>query len=168
MEPNVLPLNSVIGNVEGMLRRLIGEDIQLVIRPDPHNGHVKADPGQLEQVLMNLVVNARDAMPNGGLLAVETSQVELARTPMHHLHPLPLGHYVKLTVTDTGCGIPKEKQKLVFERFEKLNEYAQGTGLGLSICKLIVHKWKGDIWIDSEYTGGARFMFSHPLKIEKE
>ena len=71
-------------------------------------------------------------------------------------------------VTDTGCGIPKEKQKLVFERFEKLNEYAQGTGLGLSICKLIVHKWKGDIWIDSEYTGGARFMFSHPLKIEKE
>lgn len=71
------------------------------------------------------------------------------------------------SVTDTGCGIPKEKQKLVFERFEKLNEYAQGTGLGLSICKLIVHKWKGDIWIDSEYTGGARFMFSHPLKIEK-
>ena len=73
-----------------------------------------------------------------------------------------------VSVTDTGCGIPKEKQKLVFERFEKLNEYAQGTGLGLSICKLIVHKWKGDIWIDSEYTGGARFMFSHPLKIEKE
>ena len=72
------------------------------------------------------------------------------------------------SVTDTGCGIPKEKQGLVFERFEKLNEYAQGTGLGLSICKLIVSKWKGAIWIDPDYTGGARFIFSHPLKIEKE
>ena len=67
-----------------------------------------------------------------------------------------------------GCGIPKEKQGLVFERFEKLNEYAQGTGLGLSICKLIVHKWRGSIWIDPDYTGGARFVFSHPLNIEKE
>lgn len=74
----------------------------------------------------------------------------------------------RFSVTDTGCGIPKEKQKLVFERFEKLNEYAQGTGLGLSICKLIVSKWKGAIWIDPDYTGGARFIFSHPLKIEKE
>jgi K+-sensing histidine kinase KdpD len=72
------------------------------------------------------------------------------------------------SVTDTGCGIPKEKQGLVFERFEKLNEYAQGTGLGLSICKLIVHKWRGSIWIDPDYTGGARFVFSHPLNIEKE
>lgn len=71
------------------------------------------------------------------------------------------------SVTDTGCGIPKEKQALVFERFEKLNEYAQGTGLGLSICKLIVYKWKGEIWIDPDYTGGARFVFSHPLNIEK-
>ncbi|MBA3754470.1 MAG: hybrid sensor histidine kinase/response regulator, partial [Nitrospira sp.] len=85
VEPKVLPLNSVVGNVEGMLRRLIGEDIQLVIRPDPHDGYVKADPSQLEQVIMNLVVNARDAMPNGGLLAIETSQAELTRTPMHHL-----------------------------------------------------------------------------------
>lgn len=72
------------------------------------------------------------------------------------------------SVTDTGCGIPKEKQALVFERFEKLNEYAQGTGLGLSICKLIVYKWKGEIWIDPDYTEGARFVFSHPLNIEKE
>lgn len=117
MEPKVLPLNSVMGSVEGMLRRLIGEDIQLVIRPDPHNGHVKADPGQLEQVLMNLVVNARDAMPNGGLLAIETSQVELARTPMHRLHPLPLGHYVKLTVTDTGCGMNTDVLGHLFEPF---------------------------------------------------
>ena len=75
---------------------------------------------------------------------------------------------VIFSVTDTGCGIPIEKQKQVFERFEKLNEYAQGTGLGLSICKLILNIFGGDIWIDPTYTGGARFMFSHPLKVEEQ
>lgn len=162
MEPNVLPLNSVIGNVEGMLRRLIGEDIQLVIRPDPHNGHVKADPGQLEQVLMNLVVNARDAMPNGGLLAIETSQVELARTPMHHLHPLPLGHYVKLTVTDTGCGMNTDVLGHLFEPFFTTKEAHKGTGLGLSTVFGIVTTCGGGIDVWSQVGHGTTFDLYFP------
>lgn len=162
MEPNVLPLNSVIGNVEGMLRRLIGEDIQLVIRPDPHNGHVKADPGQLEQVLMNLVVNARDAMPNGGLLAIETSQVELARTPMHHLHPLPLGHYVKLTVTDTGCGMNTDVLGHLFEPFFTTKEAHKGTGLGLSTVFGIVTTYGGGIDVWSQVGHGTTFDLYFP------
>lgn len=112
------------------------------------------DVQRMQQVIINLLSNA-DKFTKGGKITLDFSVNEEKQMAI-------------FSVTDTGCGIPKEKQGLVFERFEKLNEYAQGTGLGLSICKLIVHKWKGDIWIDSEYTGGARFMFSHPLKIEKE
>ena len=115
---------------------------------------METDIQRMQQVIINLLSNA-DKFTKKGKITLDFSVDE--KTGM-----------AVFSVTDTGCGIPKEKQKLVFERFEKLNEYAQGTGLGLSICKLIVHKWKGDIWIDSEYTGGARFMFSHPLKIEKE
>ena len=148
LEPKVFPVNSAIGNIETMLRRLIGEDIQLVIRLDPADGHVKADPGQLEQVIMNLVVNGRDAMPNGGLLAIETSQVELTRTPMHHLQPLPLGHYVKLTVTDTGCGMDANILAHLFEPFFTTKEEGKGTGLGLSTVFGIVTTYGGgiDVW----------------------
>lgn len=112
------------------------------------------DVQRMQQVMINLLSNA-NKFTKRGKITLDFSVNEETQMAV-------------FSVTDTGCGIPKEKQGLVFERFEKLNEYAQGTGLGLSICKLIVHKWKGDIWIDSEYTGGARFMFSHPLKIEKE
>ena len=140
VEPKTLSFNSVVGNVDGMLQRLIGEDIQLVIRPDPYDGHVNADLGQLEQVLINLVVNARDAMPNGGLLAIETSQTELTRTPVHHLHPLPLGQYVKLTVTDTGCGMDADVLSHLFEPFFTTKEEPNGTGLGLSTVFGIVSK----------------------------
>ena len=115
---------------------------------------MRTDVQRLQQVVINLLSNA-DKFTKEGTITLK-------------LEPDTAGNVAVFSVTDTGCGIPLDKQKRVFERFEKLNEYAQGTGLGLSICKLIVHKWKGDIWIDSEYTGGARFMFSHPLKIEKE
>jgi signal transduction histidine kinase len=157
VEPKVLPLNSIVGNVEGMLRRLIGEDIQLVIRPDPGDGHVKADPGQLEQVLMNLVVNARDAMPNGGLLAIETSQTELTRTPTHHLHPLPLGPYVKLTVTDTGYGMDADVLSHLFEPFFTTKEEYKGTGLGLSTVFGIVTSSGGGIDVWSQVGHGTTF-----------
>ena len=115
---------------------------------------METDIQRMQQVIINLLSNA-DKFTKKGKITLDFSVDE--KTGM-----------AVFSVTDTGCGIPKEKQKLVFERFEKLNEYAQGTGLGLSICKLIVSKWKGAIWIDPDYTGGARFVFSHPLKIEKE
>ncbi len=112
------------------------------------------DVQRMQQVIINLLSNA-DKFTKGGKITLDFSVNEEKQMAI-------------FSVTDTGCGIPKEKQELVFERFEKLNEYAQGTGLGLSICKLIVHKWRGSIWIDPDYTGGARFVFSHPLNIEKE
>lgn len=115
---------------------------------------METDVQRMQQVIINLLSNA-DKFTKKGTITLDFSVNEETQMAV-------------FSVTDTGCGIPKEKQKLVFERFEKLNEYAQGTGLGLSICKLIVYKWKGAIWIDSDYTGGARFVFSHPLKIEKE
>ena len=114
------------------------------------------DVQRMQQVMINLLSNA-NKFTKQGKITLNLSVNEETQMAV-------------FSVTDTGCGIPKEKQGLVFERFEKLNEYAQGTGLGLSICKLIVHKWKGSIWIDPGYTGGARFVFSHPLNlnIEKE
>jgi signal transduction histidine kinase len=112
------------------------------------------DVQRMQQVIINLLSNA-NKFTKCGKITLDFSVNEEKQMAI-------------FSVTDTGCGIPKEKQGLVFERFEKLNEYAQGTGLGLSICKLIVHKWKGSIWIDPDYTGGARFVFSHPLNIEKE
>ena len=112
------------------------------------------DVQRMQQVIINLLSNA-DKFTKGGKITLDFSVNEEKQMAI-------------FSVTDTGCGIPKEKQGLVFERFEKLNEYAQGTGLGLSICKLIVHIWRGSILIDPDYTGGARFVFSHPLNIEKE
>lgn len=115
---------------------------------------LETDVQRLQQVIINLLSNA-DKFTVNGKITLDFSVDEETEMAI-------------FSVTDTGCGIPKEKQALVFERFEKLNEYAQGTGLGLSICKLIVHKWGGSIWIDADYTGGARFVFSHPLNIIKE
>lgn len=115
---------------------------------------METDVQRIQQVIINLMSNA-DKFTQQGIITLDFSIDEAKQMAI-------------FSVTDTGCGIPKEKQKLVFERFEKLNEYAQGTGLGLSICKLIVTKWKGEIWIDPDYTAGARFIFSHPLKIVKE
>ena len=110
---------------------------------------LQVDVQRLQQVLINLLTNAAKFTKNGTI----TLQFEVDREKKR----------VLFAVADTGCGIPKEKQKQVFERFEKLNEYAQGTGLGLSICKLTVDKWGGSIWIDPDYERGARFVVSHPL-----
>lgn len=163
VEPTILSVNGAVGHAEPMLRRLVGDDIQLVIRLDPYDGHVKADPGRLEQVIVNLVANARDAMPNGGLVAIETSQTELTRTPMHHLQPPPLGRYVKLTVTDTGCGMDTEVLSHLFEPFFTTKGERHGTGLGLSTVFGIVTTNGGGIDVWSQVGHGTTFDLYFPL-----
>ena len=112
---------------------------------------MRTDVQRLQQVVINLLSNA-DKFTKEGTITLK-------------LEPDTAGNVAVFSVTDTGCGIPLDKQKRVFERFEKLNEYVQGTGLGLSICKLTVEKWGGEIWIDPAYTDGARFMFTHPMNL---
>jgi signal transduction histidine kinase len=157
MDPKVLNLNTVVTNLESMLRRLIGEDIRLVTKLDPGNGRVRADQAQLEQVLMNLVVNARDAMPNGGILTLETTQVELTRSPVYHLHPLAPGPYVKLSVSDTGCGMDRQTQSHIFEPFFTTKEEGKGSGLGLSTVFGIVTQCGGGIDVGSRVGHGTKF-----------
>jgi two-component system cell cycle sensor histidine kinase/response regulator CckA len=156
-EPKVLNLNPIIANFQTMLRRLIGEDIELIVKTSPETLRVKADPAQLEQVVMNLVVNARDAMPKGGKLVIETAMATLGRTPVYHLSPLPPGPYVRLSVSDTGCGMPPEVQAHIFEPFFTTKEEGKGTGLGLSTVFGIVTQSGGGLDVTSTVGGGTRF-----------
>ncbi|OQW61444.1 MAG: hypothetical protein BVN28_07200 [Nitrospira sp. ST-bin4] len=166
-EPKVLDLNPVIGNFETMLRRLIGEDIELVLRASREPLRVKTDPAQLEQIVMNLVVNARDAMPKGGTLIIETASVEIDRTPVYHLRPLPPGAYVKLSVSDTGCGISPDVQAHIFEPFFTTKEEGKGTGLGLSTVFGIVTQSGGGLDVSSAIGQGTRFDIYLPKIIEE-
>lgn len=156
LAPVVLDLNALVSETERMLRRLIGEDIALVTTLDPGLGPVKADPGQLEQVLMNLTVNARDAMPTGGRLTIETWNVE--RGPSASPHPKGLrGPCVLLAVTDTGCGMDEATKARVFEPFFTTKELGKGTGLGLATVYGIVEQSGGTIEVWSEPGRGASF-----------
>ncbi len=156
-EPKVLSLNAIITNFESMLRRLLGEDIQFVFKLSSENLRVKADPAQLEQVVMNLVVNARDAMPNGGTLTIETASANLGRTPVYHLTPLPPGPYVRLSVGDTGHGMLPDVQAHIFEPFFTTKEEGKGTGLGLSTVFGIVTQSGGGLDVTSAVGRGTRF-----------
>lgn len=156
-EPKVLSLNPIIANFETMLRRLIGEDIEFTFKASQENLRVKTDPAQLEQVLMNLVVNARDAMPKGGKLTIETASANLGRTPVYHLSPLPPGAYVRLSVSDTGCGMPPDVQAHIFEPFFTTKEEGKGTGLGLSTVFGIVTQSGGGLDVTSTVGKGTRF-----------
>ena len=162
LDPKVLSLNTAVTSLESLLRRLIGEDIQLVSQLDQTNGRLRADQAQLEQILVNLVVNARDAMPKGGTLTIETAQVELTRSPVYHLTPLPPGPYVRLAVSDTGCGMDRKTQSHIFEPFFTTKEEGKGTGLGLSTVFGIVTQCGGAIDVTSRVGHGTRFDLYFP------
>ncbi len=162
LDPKILSLNAAVTSLESLLRRLIGEDIQLVCTLDPTNGRLRADQAQLEQVLVNLVVNARDAMPKGGTLTIETAQVELTRSPVYHLTPLLPGSYVRLAVSDTGCGMDRNTQSHIFEPFFTTKGEGKGSGLGLSTVYAIVTQCGGAIDVTSRVGHGTRFDLYFP------
>ncbi len=161
-DPKVLSLNTAVTSLENMLRRLIGEDVQFVVKLDPKNGRLRADQTQLEQVLVNLVVNARDAMPKGGTITIETAQVELTRSPVYHIAPLQPGSYVRLAVSDTGCGMDLKTQSHIFEPFFTTKGEGKGTGLGLSTVYGIVTQCGGAIDVTSRVGHGTRFDLYFP------
>ncbi len=156
LQPERLPLNAVVDGVAPMLRRLIGEDIAVIARLDPQSGSVFADPGQLEQVVINLAVNARDAMLGGGTLTIETSKVVVDERSADE-HEAMRGRYVCLTVSDTGCGMSPEVEERIFEPFFTTKPAGQGTGLGLSTVYGIVRQSGGHIVVDSEPGQGTSF-----------
>jgi CheY-like chemotaxis protein len=156
-EPRVLDLGATVTAMGPLLRRLIGEDIELITAPAPIPLFVKADPGQLEQVILNLVVNARDAMPNGGRLALETASVGPDDTAARPHAQLPPGSYAKIAVSDTGCGMSPEVQAHIFEPFFTTKDVGKGTGLGLATVYGIVKQTAGYIEVSSEVGRGTRF-----------
>jgi PAS domain S-box-containing protein len=162
LQPRVLDLNRVVEDMVQMIPRLVGENIELMFQPGANLGKVKADPGQVEQALLNLVVNARDAMPRGGRLTIETSNCELDESSGQHGVIVPPGKYVMLAVSDTGAGIPPEIQSRIFEPFFTTKEPGKGTGLGLSMVYGIVKQSGGFIWVYSEPGKGAAFKIYLP------
>ncbi|MFY4729074.1 response regulator [Nitrospira sp. BLG_2] len=150
-------LNTTLRNVETMLRRLIGTDIQLTLRLSMEDPRIKADPALVEQIVMNLVVNARDAMPAGGKLMIETAPAGLGHQPRYRVSPIPPGEYVRLSVSDTGCGMSLEIQEHIFKPFFTTKDEEKGTGLGLSTVFGIVTESGGGLDVISESGEGTRF-----------
>jgi two-component system, cell cycle sensor histidine kinase and response regulator CckA len=167
LQPKVLDLNAVVENAGQMLRPLIGEDVSLVTSLAPELGRVKADPIQLEQVLVNLAVNARDAMPEGGTLAVETAEVELDEAFTAEHPGASIGAYVVVRVRDTGTGMDEATRAQIFEPFFTTKQVGKGTGLGLATVYGIVKQHGGYVMVDSEPGRGSTFAVYLP-RVEEE
>jgi nitrogen-specific signal transduction histidine kinase/FixJ family two-component response regulator len=157
LQPETLDLNRVITSMEGMLNHLMGDDVDLRIIPTPGLRAVRADTGQIEQVVMNLAINARQAMPNGGKLTLETANVSFDQESVDRNPELKPGDYVMLAITDTGAGMSQEVKARAFEPFFSTKGAGQGTGLGLSTCYGIIKQSGGHISVYSEPARGATF-----------
>jgi signal transduction histidine kinase len=163
LEPRVLNLNVILGEVEKLLRRVIGEDIALEFQTDAKLGSVEADPAQLEQVIVNLAINARDAMPTGGKLTITTANVKLDESYVDRRVVVQPGSYVQLSVTDTGSGMDELTQSRIFEPFFTTKEVGKGTGLGLATVYGVVKQSGGYIWVHSEPGHGTAFKIYLPM-----
>ncbi len=168
LQPKIIDLNELIIETEKLLRRLIGEDINLLTGLDPELGHLNADPGQIEQVIVNLSVNARDAMPDCGKLTIETNNVYLDESYCQEYNKGAVGDYICLSISDTGHGMDKETKEHIFEPFFTTKEAGKGTGLGLSMVYGIVRQSGGYIWVYSEINHGTTFKIYLPRIEERD
>jgi CheY-like chemotaxis protein len=162
LQPRVLDLNAVVRTLEKMLQPLIGEHVKLRIVLEPQLGAVRADPAQIEQVIMNLAVNARDALPGGGQLTIQTANVELDEAQARERSGATPGRYVMLAVSDTGVGMDAETRAHIFEPFFTTKEQGRGTGLGLATVYGIIKQSGGHIWVSSAPERGAAFQIYLP------
>ena len=164
LQPVALNLNHVVAGFESMLRLLLGADVDFVLNLSPTLRDVLADPGQIEQVLMNLVVNARDAMPEGGTLTITTSNIEIDEEyAARHVAVVP-GSFVQLAVSDSGCGMDPETKANIFQPFFTTKPVGRGTGLGLSTVYGVVKQSRGNVWVYSELGHGSTFKIYLPCQ----
>jgi CheY-like chemotaxis protein len=164
--PVAVDLNALLSEMEKMLSRLIGEDIEMKIVGQSDLWKVKADPSQMEQVVMNLVINARDSMPQGGQLTIETANVEIDESGLIHLPETRPGHYVRLTVSDSGCGMDEATKARIFEPFFTTKEPEKGSGLGLATVYGIIKQSDGRIDVYSELGIGTTFKIHLPRDVQ--